>query len=65
MEMKQTNQYKKLKCPLCERLLFKVDNNCICSIQIKCTKCSNILNLEINKDKVHFKNEKIECNKLI
>ena len=65
METKEQTQYKKIKCPLCERQLFKTSKGCVGHFQIKCTKCSNILNIELNNDKLHFKNDKIECTKII
>lgn len=65
METKEQTQYKKIKCPLCNRLLFLATTKCIGQLQVKCTKCSNKIDIELNNEKVHFKNDKTDCTKLI
>ena len=58
-------QMKKLKCPLCNRQLLKIDKNSKCMLQSKCTKCDNIFDIKIEDGNVTFKNDKIECVKNI
>lgn len=58
-------QMKKLRCPLCNRQLLKIDKDSKCKFQSKCTKCDNIFDITFDNGTVTFKNDKIECKKNI
>ena len=70
MEIQMSNnqmdtQMKKLRCPLCNRQLLKIDKNSKFKIQSKCTKCDNIFDITFENGIATFKNDKIECVKNI
>lgn len=61
----QTKCNKKVRCPLCNRMLFGMtDTGNIC-LEVKCTKCKNIFEITIEDNHIHYVNDKMNCNEII
>lgn len=56
---------KQMRCPLCERMLMRISDTSHAELEVKCSKCKNILEVKIDGNNIEFKNDKIQITKTI
>jgi len=52
---------EQVKCPICGRRLFDLEESSVGSIAIKCTQCRNVLRVRLEKEP---KNNSIKINRM-
>lgn len=56
---------KKIKCPLCDHLLFKVEDKGDICLEARCIRCKNVFDITIKGNHIEFENDKIKCSNII